>query len=220
MGTLEMTMAAAGLLGVAAAGAGAMWFLAARKLKSCEARAEKLAKEVESARTLDETTGAFNYPFFVKAANVQIKLARRHRWPVTLMVIDIDQLEKVNLRHSFRTGDAVLKHLADSIRAVVRSSDVLGRFGGSGVFVLLPECDIDNIPVVFERIEERIEKDPLEQNGKKIPYRRTAGAVTMYGIHIQLNAMLGLAEEALDAAKKRREKLVIFDKEGTEVQWK
>ena len=216
----ELLLAGLGVAVLAAGVSGYFWFRSARALKLCTARAKKLEEEVEAARTLDETTGAFNYPFFVKAANVQIKLARRHRWPVTLMVVDIDQLEKINLRYSFRTGDAVLKHLTDSIRSVVRSSDVLGRFGGSGVFVLLPECDTDNIPVVFDRIVEKIKADPLMHNGKRIDYRRSAGAVTMYGIHIHLNNMLGLAEDALNVAKERKEELVIFDKEGTEIQWK
>ncbi|WP_456450401.1 GGDEF domain-containing protein [Hydrogenimonas sp.] len=216
----EIWMGAAGLFAVAAGVFGFLWYKVARALKGCVAKAKKLEEEVEAARSLDETTGAFNYPFFVKAANVQIKLARRHRWPVTLMVIDIDQLEKINLRYSFKMGDAALKHLTDSIRSVVRSSDVLGRFGGSGVFILLPECDTDNIPVVFERIMEKIKADPLMQNGKRIDYRRTGGAVTMYGMHIHLNKMLGLAEDALNIAKERQEELVILDKEGTEVQWK
>jgi diguanylate cyclase (GGDEF)-like protein len=220
MGMNEIWMGTAGVLALLSGVLGFFWFRSSKMLKACEAKAKKLEEEVEAARSLDETTGAFNYPFFVKAANVQIKLARRHRWPVTLMVIDIDQLEKINLRYSFKTGDAVLRHLTDSIRGAVRSSDVLGRFGGSGVFILLPECDTDNIPTVFERIMGRIKAEPMMQNGKKIKYRTTGGAVTMYGVHIHLNRMLGLAEDALNIAKERQEELVILDKEGTEVQWK
>ena len=201
-----------------AVGGWVMWFRATRAKKACEAKTAKLEEEVQAARSLDEVTGAFNYPFFVKAANVQIKLARRHRWPVTLMVIDIDQLEKLNLRYSFKTGDRALKHLADSIASVVRSSDVLGRFGGSGIFVLLPECDTDNVRTVYDRIEEKIRKEPLTQGEKRIDYRHTGGAVTMYGMHIHLNRMLGLAEDALNVAKERQTDLVIFDKEGMEVK--
>lgn len=208
----------AGGLGLLSLGLGTGLLLCFRKLKASRGKVEALEKEVQSARSLDEVTEAFNYPFFVKAANVQIKLARRHRWPVTLMVIDIDQLERINLRYSFKIGDMVLRHLADSIRAVVRSSDVLGRFGGSGIFVLLPECDTDNIRTVLERIEQKVEASPPMQNGKKIDYRRTAGAVTMYGMHIHLNQMLGLAEDALNVAKQRQKDLVVFDKEGMEVK--
>ncbi len=203
---------------LAAGVTGYMWFRTGKMLGLCKKKVDELSGEIHAARSLDETTGAFNYPFFVKAANVQIKLARRHRWPVTLMIVDVDQLEKINLRHSFKTGDAVLKHLTESIRNVLRSSDVLGRFGGSGIFVLMPECDTDNIPAVFERIEEKIKKSPLKQGNKRIDYRRTAGAVTMYGIHIHLNQMLGLAEDALNVAKEKKKTLVIFDKEGVEVK--
>jgi len=95
---------------------------------------------------------------------------------------------------------------------------VLGRFGGSGIFILMPECDVDNIPTVFERIEEKIRKSPLTQGEKRIDYRRTAGAVTMYGMQIHLNQMMQLAEDALNAAKEQKKELVIFDKEGVEVK--
>ncbi|WP_353661178.1 GGDEF domain-containing protein [Hydrogenimonas sp. SS33] len=210
-----------GLIGaalLAATGAGAGWAMCSKKLGRSRKKIDAMAQELQEARSLDEATGAFNYPFFVKAANVQIKLARRHRWPVTLMVVDIDQLERVNLRYSFRMGDSVLKHLADSIRSVVRSSDVLGRFGGSGIFILLPECDIDNIRTVYDRIVEKVSGEPLIHNGKKIDYHFTGGAVTMYGVHIHLNQMLGLAEDALNAAKEKKKDIVIFDKEGLEVK--
>ncbi|WP_300365124.1 GGDEF domain-containing protein [Hydrogenimonas sp.] len=214
----EICLGAIAVLVLLAGGFGFLWFRSNRSLKASEKKIASLNEEVQAARSLDETTGAFNYPFFVKTANVQIKLARRHRWPVSLMVVDIDQLEKINLRYSFKTGDSVLKHLTESIQSVVRSSDVLGRFGGSGIFILLPECDTDDLPTVFERIDQKIKQSPLMQGNKRIDYRRSAGAVTMYGMQIHLNQMLGLAEDALNVAKEKKKELIIFDKEGIEVK--
>ncbi len=217
MGTLEILYAAIGVSAIFIVAEGIMLFRCKRAVKSKLAQIEALNEEVQAARSLDEATGAYNYPFFVKMANLQIKMARRHKWPVTLMIVDIDQLESVNLRYSFKTGDAILKHLNDTIRSVVRSSDVLGRFGGSGIFVLLSECDIENITNVRERIEQKIEQTPFMQGEKSIEYRRSYGAVTMYGKQIHLNRMLGLAEDALARAKEKRKEIVIFDKEGSEV---
>ncbi|WP_456403320.1 GGDEF domain-containing protein [Hydrogenimonas sp.] len=215
--TTEILFALIALLALVSVVEGVMWVRCAKALKSSRAKIDALNEEMQSVRSLDEATGAYNYPFFVKMANLQIKLARRHKWPVSLMIVDIDQLETINLRYSFKTGDAVLKHLNDSIRSVVRTSDVLGRFGGSGIFILLPECDTENVATVKERIEEAIEATPLMQGEKRIDYRRSAGAVTMYGKQIHLNRMLGLAEDALAKAKEKRKELVIFDKEGGEV---
>ncbi|WP_457598285.1 GGDEF domain-containing protein [Hydrogenimonas sp.] len=215
--TTEILFALVALLALVSVVEGVMWVRCAKALKSSRAKIDALNEEMQSVRSLDEATGAYNYPFFVKMANLQIKLARRHKWPVSLMIVDIDQLETINLRYSFKTGDAVLKHLNDSIRSVVRTSDVLGRFGGSGIFILLPECDTENVATVKERIEEAIEATPLMQGEKRIDYRRSAGAVTMYGKQIHLNRMLGLAEDALAKAKEKRKELVIFDKEGGEV---
>ena len=213
----EILYAIIGTLALLAAVEGAMLIHCRKRLKTSLAKIESLNEEIQSVRSLDEATGAYNYPFFVKMANIQIKLARRHRWPVTLMIIDIEQLESVNLRYSFKTGDAVLKHLNDSIRSVVRTSDVMGRFGGSGIFILLPECDTENIVTVKERVEEYIDRNPLMQGEKQIEYRRSYGAVTMYGKQVHLNRMLGLAEDALGRAKEQKKELVIFDKEGSEV---
>ncbi len=213
----EILYAVIGTLALLAVVEGVMWMRCKKALKKSLAKIESLDEEIQNVRSLDEATGAYNYPFFVKMANLQIKMARRHKWPVTLMIVDIDQLESVNLRYSFKTGDAVLKHLNDSIRSVVRTSDVMGRFGGSGIFVLLSECDTENVVTVNKRIEEEIEKNPLMQGDKRIDYRRSSGAVTMYGKQIHLNRMLGLAEDALNKAKEEKKELVIIDKEGAEV---
>ncbi|WP_456322414.1 GGDEF domain-containing protein [Hydrogenimonas sp.] len=213
----EALYVAAGLLVVATVGAGTAFFQCRKRLKESRIKVEKLEKELMAIRSLDEVTDVFNYPFFVKMANVQIKLARRHKWPVTLLLVDIDQLEKINLRYSFMVGDAVLRHLAESVRSATRSSDVPGRFGGSGIFVLLPECDAENVDTVFERIEQKLHESPLKTGEKVVEYSISAGSATMYGIHAQLNRMLGLSEEALDVAKKKNMGLVKFDKEGRQI---
>ncbi len=215
--SFEILYGAVALLFVVAVAEGVMLGRCSKELKKSRAKIDALNEEIQSVRSLDEATGAYNYPFFVKMANLQIKMARRHKWPVTLMIVDIDQLESLNLRYSFKTGDAVLKHLNDAIRSVVRTSDVLGRFGGSGIFVLLSECDTENVQTVSERIEEKIGREPFVVGDKKIDYRRSYGAVTMYGKQVHLNRMLGLAEDALSRAKEKRKEIVIFDKEGTEI---
>ncbi len=215
--SFEILYGAVALLFAVAVAEGVMLGRCNKELKKSRAKIDSLNEEIQSVRSLDEATGAYNYHFFVKMANLQIKMARRHKWPVTLMIVDIDQLESLNLRYSFKTGDAVLKHLNDAIRSVVRTSDVLGRFGGSGIFVLLSECDTENVQTVSERIEEKIEREPFVVGDKQIDYRRSYGAVTMYGKQVHLNRMLGLAEDALSRAKEKRKEIVIFDKEGTEI---
>jgi len=171
---VEILYAAIGLLALAATAEGALLIRCRRALKKSREEIDSLKEEVQNVRSLDEASGAYNYPFFVKMANLQIKMARRHKWPVTLMIVDIDQLESINLRYSFKTGDAVLKHLNDAIRGVVRSSDVLGRFGGSGIFVLLSECDTENVTAVNERIEQKIAADPfMHSTSKPVSTRQT-----------------------------------------------
>ena len=189
-----------------------------RRLREKNRQIAALQKEAEAARTLDETTELLNYPTFVKAAHIQIKLARRHKWPVTLMVLDIDNLEKINLHHSYRVGDEALRHLAAALRSVVRSSDVLGRFGGSGFFLLMPECDQDHILNVFTRIRKKLQEPLKLESEKSLTLKFRAGAVTMYGLHAQLRPMMELAEKALDMAKESDSSLKIVDQDGIEIK--
>ena len=189
-----------------------------RRLREKSRQIAALQKEVEAARTLDETTELCNYPTFVKAAHIQIKLARRHKWPVTLMILDIDHLEKINLHHSYRVGDDVLRHVAAALRSVVRSSDVLGRFGGSGFFLLMPECDQDHVVNVFTRIRKKLQEPLKLKNEQSLTLKYRAGAVTMYGLHAQLREMMELAEKALDMAKESTDSLKIVDQDGIEIK--
>ena len=208
------TLLLASVSAVAVAG----WIRCGRQAKGYQRRLEALEAKMEELRTIDEATGALNYHTFVKTANVQIKLARRHKWPVSLMVVDIEDLEDINLRYSFKTGDAVLRHFADAIRKSIRSSDVIGRFGGSAIYILLPECGVNNINTVFQGIAQKVAADFPTQGEKRIEYTFSGGAVTMYGMQIHLNQMLELAEKALEKAKKEKRRLVVVDKDGVELK--
>ena len=213
----EVSYIVATIFALIAIGIGVTFFQCVKRLKESRTKANELEKELMQVRTTDEVTRAFNYRFFAKMANLQIKMGRRKKWPMTLISIDIDHLEKINLHYGFKTGDAVLRHLVESVQSEVRGSDVVGRLDGSRIVLFLPECGPKGADALFLRIEQKLHESPLKTGEKIVEYSISAGSATMYGIHAQLNRMLGLSEEALDVAKKKNMGLVKFDKEGKQI---
>ncbi|BDY12051.1 GGDEF domain-containing protein [Hydrogenimonas cancrithermarum] len=189
-----------------------------KQLKAYREENEQLKKALHESMRLDDVTGAYNYAFFVKMSNIQIKQARRRKWPMSLLVVDIDALEKINVRKSFAIGNTVLEHLYKSITSCVRESDIVGRFGGSGFFILLSDCAEKDLPNIISHIRRCIEDSSCQINGKPLAYDIHCGGVTMHGVHIYLNTMLTIAENALDSAKNRGVVYAIADHNGVIVK--
>ena len=218
MSCINIWMTAAAVIGVGGAIGLTVGQRCRRLIKEKEAEIDRLKTEIESARTLDEITSLFNYAMFDKAAYNQIKLARRHKWPVTLLIIDVGDLEKINLRYGYNVGNAILKHVAQILQRIVRESDVLGRFGGSKIYLLMANCDQNHAVEIFGRIYKKAQEPYLLDNGKALKLNLTGGAVTMYGLHAKLTEMMELAERALELAKESGAPLKIVDQDGVEIK--
>ncbi|WP_300362838.1 GGDEF domain-containing protein [Hydrogenimonas sp.] len=196
----------------------ALLFFLYRKNRLLRTDYEKLLYQLKECRSLDEVTGAYNYAFFVKMGNIQVKLARRKKWPVSMLIVDVIELEKINIRRSYAVGNAVLKHLYQTIKACIRESDIIGRFGGSGFFILLNDCAEEDLPNVIMQIQSCLENSSCVDHNVQIPYKTRFGGVTMHGKHIYLNTMLSVAEEALHAAKTSNATYAIADHTGAVVK--
>jgi diguanylate cyclase (GGDEF)-like protein len=83
---------------------------------------------------------------------VEISRADRMDRPLTLAILDIDRFRTLNQRHGYPVGDGVLRSLALLLRRRLRRSDLIGRFGGDRIAVLLPETGVDMAEELFDRI--------------------------------------------------------------------
>lgn len=97
----------------------------------------RLRREVSRSTLRDPMTGLFNRKYFLHRLEAEISRARRHRSSVSLVLLDIDGLRRVNDAHGQRAGDAVIRRLADHLRAQVRREDVLARTGEGAFGILL-----------------------------------------------------------------------------------
>ncbi|MBV9126063.1 MAG: GGDEF domain-containing protein, partial [Planctomycetes bacterium] len=82
--------------------------------------------------------------------------SRRYGFAVSCVLADVDHFKTVNDRFGHQAGDRVLQHIAATLKALSRASDVIGRYGGEEFCVLLPYTDLDQACLVAERYRKGV----------------------------------------------------------------
>ena len=115
-------------------------------------RARQFANE---ART-DHLTGLANRREFERVMERDVALSERHGRGLSLMMIDLDNLKRINDRQGHRAGDGALRLVAQQLQRVVRASDVCARVGGDEFAVAMPETTIDRARDAVARLRNSI----------------------------------------------------------------
>ena len=112
------------------------------------------------ART-DHLTGLANRREFERIMEREVALAERHNRKLSLMIIDLDNLKRVNDRQGHGAGDAALRLVAQQLQRVVRTSDFCGRLGGDEFGVAMPETDVGPAREVGSRLRAAVREAGL-----------------------------------------------------------
>jgi diguanylate cyclase (GGDEF)-like protein len=104
----------------------------------------------------DPLTGLLNRRAFTERLRAEVARAARYGVPVSLLLLDLDGLKKINDRNGHHAGDAVLQSLARSLQAGSRGADLAARWGGDEFVVLAPETRRGEALELAERIRESV----------------------------------------------------------------
>ncbi len=114
-------------------------------------------QKLEELSVRDGLTGLYNRRELEKRLQEEVQRARRYCRPLSVMMLDIDHFKNVNDRYGHQAGDEVLITVADLIQLNVRPVDVVCRYGGEELVVILPETDEAGARIVAERIRGTVE---------------------------------------------------------------
>lgn len=107
--------------------------------------------------TIDATTRVFQKAFTLDRLRETLKLAWRKAFPVTVLMIDIDQFKELNDRCGHVVGDRALRQLGTLLKENVRDSDVVGRFGGDEFLIILIDANHVGADIVADRLHRVLE---------------------------------------------------------------
>jgi len=165
--------------------------------------------ELKALARRDPLTGCFNRRTLFTKFERLWEAAKRLKRPISCIMVDVDHFKSVNDRFGHQVGDAVLKHIAATLRSAARKFDVVCRYGGEEFCVLLPHVDLVEAEVAAERFRHALLEQPPQ----------TAVVTASFGISsCCLGAthpleMMEQADRALYAAKRSgRNKVMCFDR--------
>ncbi|WP_083701911.1 GGDEF domain-containing protein [Tersicoccus sp. Bi-70] len=172
--------------------------------------AQRTAQLREQA-TLDGLTGLLNRVRFLEEAESLLRRSRDNSTVCSVVMADLDRFKAINDEFGHITGDAVLQAFGDACRMTVRTSDLVGRYGGEEFIMLLPSSTAPEAVRVADRINVVLaETGPLRGTGRM--------ATASFGIadtstgFSSLTELIARADRALYAAKNQgRNRTMIGD---------
>jgi diguanylate cyclase (GGDEF)-like protein len=137
---------------------------------------ERLEASQEQALT-DSLTGLHNRRYLLEQLERELARSVRSRYPVSLIIFDVDDFKQINDAHGHLAGDQALKHVATVLHSPLRRSSTICRFGGDEFCILVPECGPEEAQLVAERLKSEIEARPLVLDGVGSVQLRVSGGV-------------------------------------------
>jgi diguanylate cyclase (GGDEF)-like protein len=161
---------------------------------------------LEHQASTDALTGLYNHRAFHDRLRQEVMRASAEHDTVALVMLDLDDFKKVNDVYGHGVGDQLLLHVANVLRASVRSQDFVSRVGGEEFAIILPSGDLRGALALAGRFAEELGKVEVEAAG-----RLTVSTGVAVGPEHAANPreLVACAEAAMMTAKTRGHGLVL-----------
>ena len=162
-----------------------------------------VVNEMELRRRVgtDALTGLYTRRFLDELGDREIMRARRDNSPMTAAFIDADKFKNINDTYGHAAGDAVLRAIGPACKRGLRASDLLGRYGGEELVLLLPGTTLKQAEPVLERLRQEVAAmDIRELKGAHVT--ASIGAAELLSEDGDIHDLLGRADAALYRAKE------------------
>ncbi len=120
---------------------------------------DKIKRQEEQLRHMamtDQLTSLRNRHYLMAAGPECVSQSNRHKIPLSMIVVDLDDFKKINDRYGHERGDQVLSEVGALLRTNCRNEDVAARFGGEEFLILLPHCNATHAKMLAERLRLKI----------------------------------------------------------------
>lgn len=117
---------------------------------------QERATEFQLMSITDPLTGLLNRRYLEERLNEELNRSKRYEYPMSFLMIDIDDFKNYNDVNGHQAGDLALQMTAHCVKASLRSADVASRYGGEEFCVLLPQTTISEAGVIADRMRHKV----------------------------------------------------------------
>ena len=159
--------------------------------------------ELEHMARHDPLTGCLNRRAFFERMALAWEDARINGMHLSCIALDVDQFKSVNDRFGHPAGDRVIKQVGDTLMRTLRTTDIVGRYGGDEFLAAMPGCDLDTACALAEKLRVAIEERCAVTSGEAAGLRITVsiGVASLHEGHKSVSELVEEADQALYAAK-------------------
>lgn len=162
----------------------------------------KLQETFKAQSMRDALTGLFNRRYLEESLEREIHRARRQNYTVGIVMVDVDHFKRFNDQFGHDAGDEVLKTIARLLENSIRSSDIVCRYGGEELTLILPEASLQDTQTRAEQIRYMIEHLKLYHGNQSLGSITASFGVACFPQHGEtLEGVLRIADTALYRAK-------------------
>jgi len=156
-------------------------------------------KQAKNLANRDYLSGAYNRRFLFDSGTSIFKKAQRKKEDIAVAMIDIDNFKNINDTYGHDVGDLVIKNTVNVLNKILRTSDLMVRFGGEEFCILLEYISLKDTVSLFQRIIEKFEHNIIKVNNQSFSYTISIGIC--YGMEENLEAMIKKSDDNLYLAK-------------------
>lgn len=182
------------------------------EMQACDAMASLAAtglerihvlEQLRSAADMDLVSGVHNHRFLQERLRQELARSARAHSPMAVLMLDLDKFKPINDRHGHADGDRVLHSIAATVKAHVRESDIVARYGGDEFVVLMPDTSVEQA----EHVARRVVSGVLRQrhrvsDGSQVTVGVSAGLAVYPNDARTAAQLLQAADAAMYSAKR------------------
>jgi diguanylate cyclase (GGDEF)-like protein len=151
----------------------------------------------------DPLTGLYNRRYLMERFHEEIERAKRYRYPISCLMVDVDEFKLLNDSQGHMKGDQVLQQLAIILKNTNRVVDILARYGGEEFLLILPQTNLGGAEAVGERYRQAVQNAQIFQNEPALRITVSLGGAAYSTDNIGTEEdLLRQAGEALLEAKR------------------
>ena len=160
-------------------------------------------RRLQEAALTDPLTGLPNRRQAIEAMQAEWAAATRHSRAFAVMIVDLDGFKTINDTHGHDVGDIALRQAAETLRAALRTQDLICRTGGDEFLVLCPDTDLKAAMLVAERLRVAVQARPVETGGPQIFLTASLGVAMRVPDMDNVDALIKCADDGVYRAKQR-----------------
>ncbi len=158
--------------------------------------------ETTSAATIDKLTGVSNRQVLLANLFAEVERANRYERALSVAFVDIDHFKNVNDTYGHAAGDIVLRAVAQNLKANLRASDQVGRYGGEEFMLLLTETDVEEGANLTEKLRNLVARQRVSiADGQELSVTISIGIAGGKGGMLRTDALVRDADAAMYSAK-------------------